>query len=179
MNDDTMDATDNVTSVNTPAITMESSVPATSDASASVGQSSAKTSQGLTPKAFAGKYGAERIVRLLPLFESYGYVTVTDSGAEMLAEAKRIMSTPFGEQLDPADRPAALRLREWRLQKAREEKVSAFVIMSNKKLYAIAVAHPNTADELAVLGVPRKLIDACQEDILSAARRDESVLAVA
>jgi len=126
----------------------------------------------LTPEAFAGKYGAERIARLLPLLESNGYATITPEGQLMLAEAKRISSAPFGDQLDPPDRPAANRLREWRRLKAREDNVSAYIILSNKKLFALAVAHPATALELAFLGVPRKLIDTCQSDLLTACRRD-------
>ena len=129
-------------------------------------------SDKLTPEAFAGKYGAERIARLLPLFESYGYVAVTDAGRQMLAEAKRLVTVPFGDQLDPADRPAANRLREWRKRKSREENVSAYIVMSNKKLFALAAAHPTTALELAYLGVARRLIESCQSEILSACRRD-------
>lgn len=128
----------------------------------------------LTPEEFAGKYGAERIARLMPLLEDYGYVTITEAGALMLAEAKRISTEPFGSQLDPADRPAAERLRAWRKSKAREENVSAYIVLSNKKLFALAAAHPATALELAFLGVSRKLIDTSLTDILSACRRDAS-----
>ena len=126
----------------------------------------------LTPVDFARKYGADRIARLLPLFEYYGYVTLTDSGAEMLAEAKRILAEPFGSQLSPADRPAALRLREWRMRIAHEEKVSAFVILTNKKLFALAEAHPATISDLSGFGISKGVIEAYSSEILAACRRD-------
>ena len=126
----------------------------------------------LTPIDFARKYGADRIARLLPLFEYYGYVTLTESGAEMLAEAKRILAEPFGSQLAPADRPAALRLREWRMRIAHEEKVSAFVILTNKKLFALAEAHPATISDLSGFGISKRVIEAYSSEILAACRRD-------
>ena len=126
----------------------------------------------LNPTDFARKYGADRISRLLPLFESYGYVTMTESGNAMLSEAKRLACEPFGLELDPCDRPAAERLREWRKRRARAENVSAYIVMTNKKLFALASAHPATATELSSLGVSDRLIESCASEILEACRRD-------
>ena len=136
------------------------------------GDCAERDSRRLTPKAFAGKYGAERIARLLPLLESYGYINLTETGFDLLTEARRIAETPFGDQLDPADRPAAMRLREWRKLKAREDNVAAYIILSNKKLFTLAAAHPATVLDLAYLGLSRKLIESSSSDILHACRRD-------
>ena len=115
------------------------------------------------------RFGAARVLNMVPKLVAGGYIALTDTGRALLDAAMRIRSEPFGSQLDPADRPVAERLREWRAAKARERNVSAYVVMHNRVLFALAASRPKTALDLLRLGAPRKLVADCSEELLALA----------
>jgi superfamily II DNA helicase RecQ len=71
-----------------------------------------------------------------------------------------------GERPDPE---VVARLKRWRLEVAREERVPAFRVLTDRALRAIAAARPRTLGELLrVGGVGPRVADRFGEDILRA-----------
>jgi DNA helicase II / ATP-dependent DNA helicase PcrA len=70
-----------------------------------------------------------------------------------------------------SDDPVVQRLRDWRLQRAREDGVPAYVVFDNKTLEAIAERAPSDHDELAAIsGVGPKKLDQYADEVLALLR---------
>ena len=76
-----------------------------------------------------------------------------------LRRKEKAVSVPVDVASVPDDDPLFQRLRAWRLEKARETGVPAFVVAHNSLLRNIAAFRPHTESELlAIKGMgPRKL----------------------
>jgi DNA helicase-2/ATP-dependent DNA helicase PcrA len=69
------------------------------------------------------------------------------------------------------DDPLFTRLREWRLQRAQDDGVAAFIVFDNKTLVAIAERAPESRAELAAVpGVGPKKLDQYADEVLSVIR---------
>ncbi|MDR1351617.1 MAG: DNA helicase RecQ [Zoogloeaceae bacterium] len=74
----------------------------------------------------------------------------------------------FIADLDPAGEALFWRLRQWRLEAAKEQSVPAYIIFDNKTLKAIAARRPQTLDELLALpGVGEAKRERYGKDILT------------
>jgi DNA helicase-2/ATP-dependent DNA helicase PcrA len=71
----------------------------------------------------------------------------------------------------PVDDPVFARLREWRLRRAQDDGVAAFIVFDNKTLVAIADRAPKDHGELAAVpGVGPKKLEMYAEEVLSVLR---------
>ncbi|MDR2625151.1 MAG: DNA helicase RecQ [Zoogloeaceae bacterium] len=121
-------------------------------------------------------YGALKLTAAArPLLKGEQQIELRRRPAPTLARAKkgkRAEESPrfadFTADLDPAAQALFERLRQWRLEAAREQGVPAYVIFDNKTLKAIAVHKPQTADELlAIHGVGDAKRNRYGKDILA------------
>jgi DNA helicase-2/ATP-dependent DNA helicase PcrA len=70
-----------------------------------------------------------------------------------------------------SDDPVVQRLRDWRLQRSRDDGVPAYVVFDNKTLEAIAAHSPSDRGELAAVpGVGPKKLDQYADEVLSLLR---------
>jgi ATP-dependent DNA helicase RecQ len=76
------------------------------------------------------------------------------------------------EALDGEDAELFERLRAWRLDKAREAKVSAFVVMTNRALREIALTRPADSDQLSdITGIGAAKVERYGEEVLALVRQ--------
>ena len=69
------------------------------------------------------------------------------------------------------DDPTFARLREWRLRRAQDDGVAAFIVFDNKTLVAIAERAPASHAELAgVPGVGPKKLEMYADEVLAVLR---------
>ena len=70
------------------------------------------------------------------------------------------------------DNPLFTALRDWRLERSREDGVPAYVVFDNKTLEAIAEIAPRDRNELAsVPGVGPKKLEQYADEVLEIVRR--------
>ena len=81
---------------------------------------------------------------------------------------------PVDVAMVPEDDPLFQRLRAWRLEKAREADVPAFVIAHNSLLRNIAAARPRSESELlAIKGMGPKKLEKYGAELLALVREGE------
>jgi DNA helicase-2/ATP-dependent DNA helicase PcrA len=109
--------------------------------------------------ALARAAGGRRSRKPSPFLDGIRPVTLT--GDRPQQRPKRALS----------DDPVVQRLREWRLAKANEDGVPAYVVFDNKTLEEIAARAPSDRDELlAVPGIGEKKLDLYAEEVLAVLR---------
>ena len=113
------------------------------------------------------KCGAGKLVAILEMLESDGRIQLTESGRALLSSAKAMAAQPFAAELPEADRPLAVRLREWRKGKSRQLGHSPYIILRNSRLFAVATARPSDLEQLAACGVGTKFVEKFGAEILS------------
>jgi DNA helicase-2/ATP-dependent DNA helicase PcrA len=110
-------------------------------------------------------------------------IDVTDEGVRLQLATGGKLAVKFGETVSIRGRSATLvaapdlpddvaaveeALRAWRLERCRADKVSAFIVLSNAVLRAIATARPSTLVELSqVSGVGPTKLDLYGDEILA------------
>ena len=86
-------------------------------------------------------------------------------------DVPKAAATPKQPKRIPDD-PVEIALREWRLERSREDGVPAYVVFDNKTLAAIAERRPGDRDELAsVPGVGPAKLERYADDVLRIVRR--------
>ena len=79
---------------------------------------------------------------------------------------------PAGKARELPDDPLVQALRDWRLNRSRDEGVPAYVVFDNKTLEAIAQRRPADRDQLAAVpGVGPKKLEQYADDVLEILRR--------
>ena len=100
------------------------------------------------------------------------------AGGRRSRKPSRFLDVPKGSAGAPKapkrvpDDPVEVALREWRLQRSRDDGVPAYVVFDNKTLEAIAARRPADRGELAsVPGVGPKKLEQYADDVLRIVRR--------
>ncbi|HVS68192.1 MAG TPA: ATP-dependent DNA helicase UvrD2, partial [Mycobacteriales bacterium] len=90
---------------------------------------------------------------------------------EGIRPASTTIEKPKAAKADLPDDPLFTRLREWRLQRAQDDGIAAFMVFDNKTLVAIAERAPQDRSELAaVSGVGPKKLEQYADEVLSVIR---------
>jgi len=96
------------------------------------------------------------------------FVTWTKKPSRFLAELGVQRSAPRTHEADPDDPVFAL-LKKWRLERARQDEVPAYVVFHNSTLAEIAARRPGSLSDLAsVPGVGPAKLERYGEEVLSA-----------
>ena len=95
-------------------------------------------------------------------------MTWTKKPSRFLAELGVQRSAPRTHEADPDDPVFAL-LKKWRLERARQDEVPAYVVFHNSTLAEIAARRPGSLSDLAsVPGVGPAKLERYGEEVLSA-----------
>ncbi|HEX3706634.1 MAG TPA: ATP-dependent DNA helicase UvrD2 [Mycobacteriales bacterium] len=85
--------------------------------------------------------------------------------------AGAVIERPKSAKAALPDDPTFSRLREWRLRRAQDDGVAAFIVFDNKTLVAIAARAPSDRDELAAVpGVGPKKLEQYADEVLEVLR---------
>jgi DNA helicase-2/ATP-dependent DNA helicase PcrA len=88
-----------------------------------------------------------------------------------LRPASAPIEKPKSAKAQLPDDPVFTRLREWRLKRAQDDGVAAFIVFDNKTLVAIAERAPHDLDELAAVpGVGPKKLEQYADEVLAVLR---------
>ena len=100
------------------------------------------------------------------------FVTWTKKPSRFLGELGVRREAPERREADPDD-PVFAVLKRWRLERARQDEVPAYVVFHNSTLAEIAARRPRSLSDLAsVPGVGPSKLERYGDDVLSALSRE-------